>query len=177
MADELVARLDPSQTGLTIVARLRTPSGAQQGVDISCPENVTVPGHYSGDMPAAPANVYLVDFVDTVSGRPKAIGEMHWSGTEELTVEDTVDDIATLSAGLQAQVIAALNTQGYSAARAVLLDNLSTILTSVEKNRKVLSNKVVVSLDELTVTVYEDNGTTVAFQFAISADKLTRTPI
>jgi len=97
MANELILRLSPSATGLTIVARLRAPSGAQQGSDISCPENGTVPGYYVGSVPGAtPANVYEVDFVDTVAVRLVGAGELHWSGTEELTVEDTVEDIAAV---------------------------------------------------------------------------------
>lgn len=312
--NELNLRMPPSSTGLTIVARLRNPGGSQQGTDISCPENGSVAGFYSGAVPGGtPAGVYTIDFVDTGTGRV-IVGELHWSGTEELTIDDAVEDIATLSgamvgfvqsgltaqgytasratkldnldaaitavlsaiaalnnvstsqvqtaaqaaltaqgytttrapkldfldtsvagvstailaaiAGLddlssaqvQAAVLAALNTQGYSSARALkldnldaaissvigaisglnnlsitgvqtaltnqgytgaratLLDNLATILTSVERVRKISGNKVVVSLNELTVTVYEDNGTTPAFTFAISSDKLTRTP-
>ncbi|HEX5039656.1 MAG TPA: hypothetical protein VFW95_05930, partial [Candidatus Limnocylindria bacterium] len=106
MANELNLRLSPGQTGLTIVARLRAPGGAQQGTDISCPENGTVAGFYSGNMPAAPANVYTVDFFDTVNSRLVGVGEMHWNGTEELTIEDAVDDIASASAAILAAIAA-----------------------------------------------------------------------
>lgn len=196
MANELNLRLSPNLTGLTIVARLRNPGGAQQGSDISLTENGSVAGFYSGNMPAAPAQVYIVDFFDTGNSRLVAVNEIHWNGSEELTIEDAVDDIASTAASIlaaiaalddlsaaqvQAAVQAGLTAQGYTTALATELDGLdpqiATILAGVERIRKISGNKVEVSVDELTVTVYEDDESTVAFQFAISADKLTRDPI
>ena len=46
----------------------------------------------------------------------------------------------------------------------------------IERARKACSNKVVVNGDDTLVTVYEDNGSDVAFTFTISADRRTRTP-
>lgn len=210
MANELNAILDPSQTGLTVVAKLRVPGGAQQGSDISTSESGSRPGWYTGTMPATPLGVYAVDFVS--GSDVVANGMIAWDGSQEVDLLDlsTLDEAGVQSA-LTAQgytaaravkldfldaaissvlsAISALNNisiagvqsamtaQGYTTTRAAFLDNLVTILTSVEKIRKVSSNKVVVSLDELTVDVYEDNGSTIAFSFSISADKLTRTPI
>ena len=196
MANELNLRLSPGQTGLTIVARLRQPGGNQQGSDIATAENGTAAGFYSASVPGAtPANVYTVDFFDTINIRLVGVGELHWNGTEELTIEDAVDDIAAASAAIlaaiaalddlssaqvQSAVTAALNAQGFTVALATELDGLdpkvTTVLAGVERIRKITGNKVVVSVDELTVTVYEDDEVTPAFTFTISADKLTRDP-
>jgi len=261
--NELQARLSLGQTGLTVVARLRHPGGAQEGADVSCPESGATTGLYSGDVPAlTPADIYTVDFVDNGSGRLLTTGELHWDGTQEVTVEDavsaggsgiTIADVQTaltnqgyttarallldnldaaissvltaigglndlsssdvetaVQAALTAQgytvtraakldnldaaisavltaigglndvsiadVQTALTNQGYTAGRAVFLDALPLIYLAVEKVRKVTTNRCVVSVDELTVTIYEDDESTVAFTFTISADKKLRDP-
>jgi hypothetical protein len=62
-------------------------------------------------------------------------------------------------------------------ARAVWDD---TVGTRVDGNttitRKQIANKAVISADDLTVTIYDDDGTTPLYLFDISADKRTRTP-
>ena len=55
--------------------------------------------------------------------------------------------------------------------------DLSQIYAAAEKVRKIESNKVEISTDGLTITVYEDDNTTIAFQLSLSADRCVRTPI
>lgn len=60
---------------------------------------------------------------------------------------------------------------------AILVDTGTTLFDIAEKIRKVTSNRVVVNGTDTQVDVYEDNGTTIAFSFTISADRRERTPI
>jgi len=104
----------------------------------------------------------------------------------------------------QADVQAALTAQGYTAARAPALDNLDAAVSTrataaeaadavwdegiaahvaagsaaeaVEVIRKVTANRVLVDGTDTTVTVFEDDGTTPALTFTISADRRERTP-
>lgn len=48
---------------------------------------------------------------------------------------------------------------------------------ALEKIRKFTTNRAVVSADDLTVTIFEDDGSTPAFSFTMSADLRTRTPV
>ena len=49
--------------------------------------------------------------------------------------------------------------------------------TVLDKVRKILTNKVVVNTADSQIDVYEDNGTDIAFSFAISSDRRERTPL
>lgn len=66
---------------------------------------------------------------------------------------------------------------GQAAQVQVFDGNLSGIYAAAEKSRKIETNRVVISADGLTITVYEDDNTTIAFQLSLSADRCTRTPI
>lgn len=139
MANELNAVLDPSQTGLTVVARIRSNGSTQVGGDISCPETARL-GWYAGDVPGGTAaGDYTVEFHETAPGTNfLAADALFWDGTAEIT---------DLTSNLAREII-----------------------------RKIARNKVVVAADELSGTVYEDDGVTPALTFTISADKRTRTP-
>ena len=89
------------------------------------------------------------------------------------TVVNAVNVLNDLSS---ADITSALTSQGLTTTRAGYLDNLPTILTGSERSRKINGNKVVISADDQTVTIYEDDDTTVAFTFTVSADGRTRTP-
>ena len=56
-------------------------------------------------------------------------------------------------------------------------DSAGTAAEGLEKVRKVTTNRVIVSLDNQTVTVYEDDDTTPAFSFTISSDLRQRDPV
>lgn len=112
--------------------------------------------------------------------------------------------VAALNDLSQADVQAALTAQGYTPARAPALDNLDAAVSTratpagaadavwdealaahvaagsaaeaVEVIRKVTANRVLVDGTDTTVTVFEDDGTTPALTFTISADRRERTP-
>ena len=50
------------------------------------------------------------------------------------------------------------------------------LLEEVVKTRKLQTNKAVVSSDNKTVNIYDDDGISIIHSFDISADKLSRTP-
>ena len=52
---------------------------------------------------------------------------------------------------------------------------VGTIGDAIERIRKVTTNSAISNSSDTLVTVYEDDGTTVAFTFTISADQRTRT--
>jgi len=52
----------------------------------------------------------------------------------------------------------------------------TTAAEEAEISRKLSTNKAVISPDDLLVTVYDDDGTTVLYQFDISSDKRVRIP-
>ena len=56
------------------------------------------------------------------------------------------------------------------------LDKLDQITSDTSITRKHAVNKAVVSGDERTVTIYDDDGTTVLYEFDVSFDKKVRTP-
>lgn len=85
MANELNLPLDPAQTGLTVTAIL-IQGNAQVGSAISCPESGTLPGHYSGDMPAVAAGLYGVRFLS--AGSQVGTGLIDWDGTQERGLGD-----------------------------------------------------------------------------------------
>ena len=55
-------------------------------------------------------------------------------------------------------------------------DIIKTIKEDSSISRKLQSNKAVVSEDNKTVQIFDDDGITVLHSFDISNDKLTRTP-
>ncbi len=55
--------------------------------------------------------------------------------------------------------------------------SITTLTSITEIIRKIQANRVVVSGDQQTVDVYEDNGTTIAFSFSVAPDGLERTPV
>jgi hypothetical protein len=85
MANELNLPLDPSRTGLTVTAVLIL-NNAAVGSPISCPESGTLPGHYSGDMPAVAEAVYGVRFLS--AGQQVGTGVIDWDGAKERGLGD-----------------------------------------------------------------------------------------
>ena len=85
MTKELILHLDPSQTGLTIVAKL-FPIDVQLGPDIVMTESTEL-GIYSGDMPLVDVAVYAVRFVDS-GNKLLAFGQIAWNGTQEINELD-----------------------------------------------------------------------------------------
>lgn len=65
-------------------------------------------------------------------------------------------------------------TSGLTSEEAADLDTAAAQATLA---RKIGSNKAVIAGDELSVIIYDDNGTTPLYTFTISGDKLTRTPV
>lgn len=57
------------------------------------------------------------------------------------------------------------------------LDKLDQITSDASLTRKHTVNKAVISGDERTVTIYDDDLTTVLFEFDVSFDKKVRTPV
>ena len=55
-----------------------------------------------------------------------------------------------------------------------VIDN--DLLEEVVKSRKMQTNKAVISEDNKTVNIFDDDGTTIIHSFDISEDKFTRTP-
>ena len=144
------------------------------------------------------------------------------AGTTGKELADKADsvEIAALNDLSSADVQTALTAQGYTSARATLIDNLDAAISSVstfnpattdvtlsaaalaaaadavwdeaasghvtagsfgeevQTARKHLSNRAVITgSGPYTVTVYEDDGTTVLQTFTVSTDKLVRTPL
>ena len=60
--------------------------------------------------------------------------------------------------------------------RKVIRVTENDLLEEVVKTRKLQTNKAVVSSDNKTVNIYDDDGTAIIHSFDISADKLSRTP-
>lgn len=83
MANEL--NLPYYEAGLTVTAIL-IQGNAAVGSPISCPESGTLPGHYSGDMPAVAEAVYGVRFLS--AGVQIGTGEIDWDGAKERSLGD-----------------------------------------------------------------------------------------
>ena len=60
--------------------------------------------------------------------------------------------------------------------RKVIRVTENDLLEEVVKTRKLQTNKAIVSSDNKTVNIYDDDGTAIIHSFDISADKLSRTP-
>ena len=83
MANEL--NLPYYESGLTVTAVLILDNAAV-GSPISCPESLTLPGHYSGDMPAVAEAIYGVRFIS--DGAQVGLGVIDWDGTKERSLGD-----------------------------------------------------------------------------------------
>lgn len=90
----------------------------------------------------------------------------------------SADPIA-YSAGVQVLLVQSaastivVTSDGLNTAQAALLE---TAATESAKGRKMQTNKAIVSGDEQTVSIYDDDGTTLLHTFAVSADKKVREP-
>lgn len=94
------------------------------------------------------------------------------TGVSGLT-PDEAEDLVT--AATQATTAASQATTAAIQATSAAIDAASAAVDA-ELGRKLSSNKAVISLDDLLVTVYNDDGTSILYQFDISEDKRVRTP-
>jgi hypothetical protein len=89
-------------------------------------------------------------------------------------------DPVAYSAGVQVLLVQSaastvvVTSDGLNTAQAALLQ---TAATEATKGRKMQTNKAIISGDEQTVSIYDDDGTTLLHTFDVSADKKTRTPV
>lgn len=60
---------------------------------------------------------------------------------------------------------------------AIFVDTGTTLSVAIEKIRKVTTNRVLISDDDLLVTIFEDDDTTPAFQLAVTPNRRDRTPV
>jgi len=92
MANELNIALGASNTGLTIVGKVRTAGGAQEGSDTAMTETGAT-GFYSGSfaLGAVADGVYSVEFEDTTSGALLGDGELSVKGNAEYELHDQND--------------------------------------------------------------------------------------
>ena len=67
-----------------------------------------------------------------------------------------------------------VTSDGLNASQAALLQTAASEST---KGRKMQTNKAIISGDEQTVHIYDDDGTTLLHTFDVSADKKTRAPV
>ena len=90
--------------------------------------------------------------------------------------EATDAAVQSTEAATQATTAATQSTIAATESTAAAID---AALAAVEStlSRKIAANLAVISSDDLTVTIYDDNGTTVLYEFDISSDKRTRTPV
>jgi hypothetical protein len=87
MTEELIAQLNKTKTGLTLVAKLYNKT-IQEGSDIVMTESATA-GLYSGDMPSGiDPGVYSIRFEDDVSGVIVSFGRIAWNGLQEINELD-----------------------------------------------------------------------------------------
>lgn len=153
--------------------------------------------------PAAPAiDLANANFLTSIAVRgftgPLAIRNCNQSSIDAglefqigtLTLEATVTagtfrirglvDITDLSSGATVLTEGALARTpiGEAVWTAIIVthDSAGTAAEAIEKIRKLTTNRAVVSGDNQTVTIYEDDDSTPAFTFTVSADLRDRTP-
>ena len=92
MANELNAPLGISNTGLTVIGRVRASGGVQEGSDATMTET-GVTGFYSGSfaLGAVSDGEYSVEFIDTVSGNLVGAGELSVKNNAEYELHDQND--------------------------------------------------------------------------------------
>ena len=97
MSGELQYYGHPTQTGLTVVAKVYDADGTQVGTDVSTTESGST-AIYIGDMPSAAEGQYGVRFFS--GGSLLGQGAIYWTGTAEATIitQDNTADIAAIKA-------------------------------------------------------------------------------
>ena len=91
-------------------------------------------------------------------------------------LDATISSIATLVGNLNDPTAAAIADAVWTEILATH-DAAGNAAEGVEKVRKLTTNRAVVSGDNQTVTIYEDDDSTPAFSFTITADLRDRTPV
>ena len=133
MADELNFAYSPGQT---LEAGIYAAGWTQQGVNIPLTETGPSSGLYVGSVPGTPTiadGEYIVLFEDAGAGNVLiGRGILYWTSNAEdfLTLDNRLDAAHGPGSWLTADVQAALDAQGYTAARAVLLDFLDAAISS-----------------------------------------------
>ena len=92
MANELNAPLGISNTGLTVLGRVRASGGVQEGSDATMTET-GITGFYSGSfaLGAVSDGEYSVEFIDTASGNLVGAGELSVKNNAEYELHDQND--------------------------------------------------------------------------------------
>lgn len=96
------------------------------------------------------------NLVGGISGDPIAYS----AGVQVLLVQSAASTVVVTSDGLNAAQTALLQTAA----------------TESTKGRQMQTNKAIISGDEQTVSIYDDDGTSLLHTFSVSSDKKTRTP-
>lgn len=105
------------------------------------------------------------NLVGGLAGDPVAYS----AGVQVLLIQSASSTIVTTSTG------SGLSAQQDATLTAALLA-AQTASTQAAQGRKMQTNKAIVSGDGLSVSIYDDDGTTLLHTFTVSADKRTRTP-
>lgn len=139
-------------------------------------------GQYAVNLKGTNNNIADVTNVNQVSLRSfnSAGLQIVETGVSGLTPEESADLATAASeatdAATDAAIAAAQATE--AAAQATVAANKATnAAADAEIGRKLSTNKAVISPDDLLVTIYDDDGLTVLYQFDISEDKRIRTPV
>jgi hypothetical protein len=105
------------------------------------------------------------NLVGGLAGDPVAYS----TGVQVLLLQSAASTVVSITtgSGLSAQQDATL-TAALQAAQAANLES--------SKGRKMQTNKAIISGDGLSVSIYDDDGSTLLHTFIVSADKNTRTP-
>ncbi len=106
------------------------------------------------------------NLVGGIAGDPVAYS----AGVQVLLVQSVASTVVTTAggSGLSAEQDATL-TAALAAAQNATLE--------AAKGRKMQTNKAIISGDEQTVHIYDDDGTTLLHTFSVTADKKTRVPV
>jgi len=152
-------------------ARLGAPAGASVSADVAAvkAETVLIVEDTGTTLPATLATLATASALSTVDGKVDTI-----STNVDAVLLDTGTTLpATLATLATASALSTVD------GKVDTIDGIvDTILTSVEKNRKTLSNRVVVTPGSPSVVVvYEDDDSTPAFTLNVSADGNTRTVV
>lgn len=155
MANELNIQLDPfTETGLTLIGKVKSLSGVQQGSDVAMTETSSS-GQYTGDFNFAllADGDYVVSF-ETIS---------FFYGSGELLIKDSQEVKTSDPAGIADGILIRSIAGGSNGGR--------TIQDALRSSR----NRVVIDTISNTITVYEEDDSTVAWTGVIATG--ARNPI
>ncbi len=91
--------------------------------------------------------------------------------TTATSIDEKVDIIDTVVDSIETKVDIIDTVVDDNATKIAAIQTLTVLLEKLE------TNKAVINGDGSQVTIYDDNGTSILFQYTISSDKKTRTPL